>query len=93
MLRCRSEQERDADFLTELEMKKSEKPPPPLAKGQLWKTDTGYVQIWHIGKRLIDYKMMKEPGRRAVRTQATRIDTLEGYLKSQKAVLVNASPA
>ena len=64
MLRCRSEQEWDAGFLTELEMKKSEKPSPPLAKGQLWKTDTGYVQIWHIGKRLIDYKMMKEPGKK-----------------------------
>jgi hypothetical protein len=93
MLRCRSEQERDADFLTELEMKKSEKPSPPLAKGQLWKTDTGYVQIWHIGKRLIDYKMMKEPGKKAVRTQATSIDTLEEYLKSRKAVLASASPA
>jgi hypothetical protein len=93
MLRCRSEQERDADFLTELEMKKSKIPLPPLAKGQLWKTDTGYVQIWHIGKRLIDYKMMKEPGKKAVRTQATSIDTLEEYLKSRKAVLASASPA
>ena len=74
-------------------MKKSKIPLPPLAKGQFWKTDTGYIQIWSIGKRLIDYKMMKEPGKKAVRTQATSIDTLEGYLKSQKAVLVNASPA
>ena len=92
MSRCRSEQEHDADFLTELEMKKSKKPLPPLDKGQLWKTDTGYIQIWHIGKRLIDYKMMKEPGKKAVRTQATRIDTLEEYFRIQKAVLVNASP-
>ena len=74
-------------------MKKSKKPLPPLEKGQLWKTDTGYIQIWDIGKRLIDYKMMKEPGKRGVRTQATGIDTLKEYLKTQKAVLTNASPA
>jgi len=71
----------------------SKKPLPPLAKGQLWKTDNGYIQIWHIGKRLIEYRMMKRPGQRAVRTQATGIDTLRGYLQTHKAVLVNASPA
>jgi len=53
----------------------------------------GYIQIWNVGKRLIDYKMMKQPGQRAVRTQATGIDTLKEYLKTHKAVLVNASPA
>jgi hypothetical protein len=77
-------------------MNKSKKPSPllpPLEKGQLWKTDTGYIQIWHIGKRLIDYKVMKQPGRRAVRTQSTGIGTLEEYLKTQKAVLAIVSPA
>jgi hypothetical protein len=74
-------------------MKKNKKPLPSLEKGQLWKTDSGYIQIWDIGKRLIDYKMMKEPGKRAVRTQATTIDTLKEYLKTRKAVLSNASPA
>ena len=57
-------------------MKKSKKSLPPLETGQLWKTDAGYIQICDIGKRLIDYKMMKQPGIKAVRTQATRIDTL-----------------
>jgi hypothetical protein len=66
---------------------------PPLAKGQLWKTDTGYIQIWHIGKRLIDYKMMKQPERKAARTQLTRIHTLEAYVKTQMAVLAIASGA
>jgi hypothetical protein len=74
-------------------MKKSKKPLPPFAKGQLWKTDTGYIQICHIGKRLIDYKMIKQPGQRAARTQVTGIDALREYLKTQKAVLVNASGA
>jgi hypothetical protein len=69
------------------------KPLPPLAEGQLWKTDTGYIEIWHVGKRLIDYKMMKEPGQRLRRTQATGIGTLQEYLKTHKAVLVSASPA
>jgi len=74
-------------------MMKSNKPLAPLEKGQLWKTESGYIQIWHIGKRLIDYKMMKEPGKKAVRTQATGIGTLEEYLKTQKAVLTKASAA
>jgi hypothetical protein len=74
-------------------MKNNKKPLAPLEKGQLWKTDGGYIQIWDIGKRLIDYKMMKEPGKRGVRTQATSIDTLKEYLKTQKAVLTSASPA
>ena len=64
---------------------------PQLEQGQLWKTNSGYVQIWHIGKRLIDYKMMKQLGRKAVKTQTTAIETLNEYLKSQKAVLANAS--
>jgi hypothetical protein len=74
-------------------MTKSNKPLPPLETGQLWKTESGYIQIWHIGKRLIDYKMMKQPGKKAVRTQATGIETLREYLKTQKAVLAKASPA
>jgi hypothetical protein len=64
-----------------------------LEEGQLWKTHNGYIQIWRIGKRLIDYKMMTQPGKEAVRTQATSIDTLNEYLKFHSAVLVNASPA
>ena len=74
-------------------MKQSMKSAPALEEGQLWKTETGYIQIWHIGKRLIDYKMMKQPGKKAVRTQATSIDTLNEYLKSHKAVLASAAPA
>ena len=74
-------------------MKTSKKPSPPLEKGQLWKTDIGYIQIRDVGKKLIDYKMMKEPGKKAVRTQATGIDTLKDYLKDNAAVLINVSAA
>lgn len=74
-------------------MKTHTKPSPELEQGQFWKTDSIYIQIWHIGKRLIDYKMMKQPGKKAVRTQTTAIETLNEYLKFHNAVLVNASPA
>jgi len=60
-----------------------------LVEGQFWKTDSGYIQIWHIGKLLIDYKMMRERKQKAVRTQATSISTLQRYLKDNAAVLVN----
>jgi hypothetical protein len=93
MFRYRNEQNQPIKGLIQLEMKKSHKPLSPLANGQVWKTEKGYVHIWHIGKRLVDYKMMKQPGKKAVRTQVTGIDTLQQYLRSQKAVLVNASPA
>ena len=33
---------------------------PPLAKGQLWRTEKAYVQIVGMGKRLIHYKMPRE---------------------------------
>ena len=93
MFRCRNEQDQPSNGLIQLEVKKSNRALPPLAKGQLWKTDNGYIQIWHIGKRLIEYKMMREPGMRAVRTQTTGIETLNKYLKAQKAVLTVAPPA
>jgi hypothetical protein len=46
-------------------------------------------KIWDIGKRLIDYKMTREPSQKAVKTQATTINTLQLYLKDKAAVLVN----
>ena len=93
MLRCRSEQNQPSIGLIQLEMKKSKKPLPPFENGQLWKTDTGYIQIWHIGKRPIDYKMMKQLGQKAVKTHTTAIETLNEYLKRQEAVLTVASRA
>jgi hypothetical protein len=90
---CQIEQQQPSSGLIQLTMMKSNKPLPSLEKGQFWKTDSGYIQICDIGKRLIDYKMMKQPGIKAVRTHATAIDTLMEYLKTQKAVLAKASPA
>ena len=38
-------------------------------------------------------KMMRQAGQKAVRTQTTSIDTLEEYLKTQKALLTGAPAA
>ena len=59
-----------------------------LAKGQVWKMENAYLQIMGRGKRLIEYKMMKEPGKRAVRTQMSAIAEVEAYLKDNEAELV-----
>jgi hypothetical protein len=60
----------------------------PLAKGQLWRTEKAYVQIVELGKRLIHYKMPRELGQRAVKTHTVGIETLESYLKTHRARLV-----
>ena len=73
-------------------MKKSSKPFPPFETGQLWKTDSDYIKIWHIGRLLIDYKMMKQPDHKKARTHATGIDKLRENLMANNAVLA-ASPA
>jgi hypothetical protein len=59
-----------------------------LAKGQLWKTAAGYIHIVDMGTRLISYKLLKQQGQRAVRTQMTGIDSLRTYLRTEAAELV-----
>jgi hypothetical protein len=65
---------------------------PALAKGQLWRTEKGHIQIVDLGKMLVHYKMLKDL-RQMRRTQMSRIDTMEGYLKSNRARLVENSAA
>lgn len=64
-------------------------PAQALAKGQIWKTENAYIQIVELGKRLIQYKMMKQQGQKAVKTQMAGIDSLESYLKTNEAKLVS----
>jgi len=66
---------------------------PPLAKGQLWRTEDSYVQIVELGKRLIHYKMPRELKQRAVKTHTVGIETLESYLKTHHARLVEEPAA
>lgn len=72
-----------------MKIKRKTSPPPPLAKGQLWKINDAYIQIVELGKRLIQYKMLRQQGQRAVRTQMTGIDELAAYLKANAARLVD----
>ncbi len=61
-----------------------------LAEKQFWKVGDGYLQVSELGKMLVHYKMMRQPGQRAVLTQSTTQIKLAEYLKCHKAVLVSA---
>ena len=63
---------------------------PALASGQLWKTENAYIQIVDLGKRLIDYRMMRQLGQ-SRRTQTSSIETMENYLKTNEARLVKGN--
>ena len=63
---------------------------PALAKGQLWSTAKGHIKIVELGKTLVHYKMLKDL-RQMRRTQMSRIDAMEGYLKTNRAQLVEES--
>jgi hypothetical protein len=65
-------------------------PAPALAKGQLWKTENAHIQIVDLGKMLVHYKMLRDL-RQMRRTQMSRIDTMEGYLKTNGAQLVEST--
>ena len=63
---------------------------PALAKGQLWSTAKGHIRIVELGKMLVHYKMLRDL-RQMRRTQMSRIDTMEVYLKTNRAQLVEES--
>jgi hypothetical protein len=68
---------------------KTKPAPILLATGQLWQINGAYIYIVELGKRLISYKMMRQPKQRAVRTQMAGIDALEAYLLDKGAKLVS----
>ena len=63
-----------------------------LAKGQLWSTAKGHIKIVELGKMLVHYKMLKDL-RQMRRTQMSRIESMEVYLKTNRAQLVETSAA
>ena len=65
---------------------------PALAKGQLWRTEQGHIRIVDLGKMLVHYKMLRELHQMR-RTQMSRIDTMVGYLKTNRAQLVESRAA
>jgi hypothetical protein len=64
---------------------------PTLAKGQLWKTEKGFVAIDHVGKRLIDYRLLKEPGQKNARSQTASIVNLASFLDAHVGRLVKGA--
>ena len=63
---------------------------PALANGQLWKTEKDHIRIVDLGKLLVHYKMLRDL-RQMRRTQISRIDSMEAYLKTNRAQLVEDS--
>ncbi len=63
--------------------------PAGLATGQLWKTDDAYVQIVELGKKLIHYKLLKDPKQPVVMTRMIRTDALAVYLRMTEATLMS----
>jgi hypothetical protein len=59
-----------------------------LEKGQLWKIEHGYVYIVDLGKRLIHYKLMRQPNQKAVLTRLIGIEALATFLRHSDAELV-----
>jgi hypothetical protein len=69
------------------------KRPHGLEQGQLWKLSKGYLYIAALGKRLIHYKLLKQPAQRAVLTRLAGVGELKAYLKEHEAVLVSGVSA
>ena len=59
-----------------------------LQPGQLWKIENGYVYIVELGKRLIQYKMLRYPNQRAVMTRLIGVEAFLNYLSQSEAQLV-----
>jgi len=57
----------------------------------MWKTERGFVAIGHVGKRLIDYRLLKEPGQRAVRSQMATPDNLALFLHANAGHLIKGA--
>ena len=49
------------------------------------------MQVFELGKLLVHYKMMNQPGKKGVKTQSTTVTTLMEYLKTHRAVLVTGA--
>jgi hypothetical protein len=68
--------------------KRREAPADPLIKGQIWKAKETYVQIVDAGKTLIHYTMSPKPRQRGLRVHMATRETVQDFLKSNRAKLV-----
>jgi hypothetical protein len=60
----------------------------PLAKGQVWNTGAAQIEIMALNNRFIHYKVTKRLGLKHVSSQISGIEAMEGYLKANRACLV-----
>lgn len=63
-------------------------PSLPLAAGQVWKLKDRYLRVSRVGKTLVEYKLMRKLGQRAVQSQMASQAIVLKYLKANKARLV-----
>ena len=61
---------------------------PEIAVGQMWKLETGQLQITGMGKLLASYKVFRAPGQKGVQTQMSSIGDLQKFIRSHKAALM-----
>lgn len=59
-----------------------------LAPGQLWKLEHGYLYIVELGKRLIHYRLLRQPNQGAALTQMITLEALLNYLSKNEAELL-----
>lgn len=67
--------------------------PAGLVKGQLWKVDNAYLQIVDLGKRLIHYRMLRQPGQETALTRMIRPDAFAVFLHKSGAVSLGPDSA
>ena len=60
----------------------------PLEKGQIWKMGETYVLITDAGKRLVHYTLTKKLKQRGLRRHLASIETVQAFLKSNRAELL-----
>ncbi len=59
-----------------------------IEKGQLWKTEHGYLLIEDLGQRVSHYKLMRRADQKAAATRLMSIEALANVLRSGEAELV-----
>jgi hypothetical protein len=60
----------------------------PLEAGQLWRLEHGYLYIVELGKRLIHYRLLRQPDERAAVTRMIALESLLNYLRQSEAELL-----
>ena len=63
-------------------------PAAGFAAGQLWNTDNTYLQIVELGRNLVHYRIMRQPGQTGLVSGLIRIEALAIYLMACEATLI-----